>query len=72
MADQQQRKLGNGEGWDSSCQDDPTYKSSLGIPCSTIALSALDCTQFKLLAMTDKEVQELIDACPRSCGIECG
>mmetsp|Transcript_35428 Transcript_35428/g.71799 ORF Transcript_35428/g.71799 Transcript_35428/m.71799 type:complete len:103 (-) Transcript_35428:1820-2128(-) len=61
-----------GEGWDPSCRDDPSYKTRLGIPCSTIAIGRFECRRFTLLSMTDAEVQELIDSCPCSCGIECG
>ena len=47
--------------------DNPAFKTRLGIPCTTIAAGGLDCRQFGLLGMTDREVQELVNNCPCAC-----
>lgn len=51
----------------SAAVDNPAFKTRLGIPCTTIEAGGLDCRQFGLLGMTDREVQELVDNCPCAC-----
>lgn len=55
-------------GWDSSCQDDPLYKSPLGgLPCSEYVNT--QCVLFRHVGFNEEQMHELINSCPCSCGI---
>lgn len=56
--------------WDSSCQDDRSYMSPIGLGCDGFLL--LDCRVFSTVGFNENQVFELIKSCPRACGIECG
>ena len=50
-----------------SCEDDQTYTSPFGMKC--IDHASIDCEQLMALGMQPHEMEELLDACPRSCDV---
>ena len=57
-------------GWSESCQDDPTFRSPLSLPCS--GHQSFDCRMTDIIGFTEDEIYELVNACPCSCRIKCG
>mmetsp|Transcript_21341 Transcript_21341/g.43868 ORF Transcript_21341/g.43868 Transcript_21341/m.43868 type:complete len:247 (+) Transcript_21341:62-802(+) len=58
------------EGWDSTCRDNPTYRSPMDTDCS--AFESFDCDLTMSIGFLDVDVDLLVENCPCSCGIECG
>ena len=50
-----------------SCEDDQDYTSPVGMKCLDHA--SIDCEQLIALGMQPHEMEELLDACPRSCDV---
>jgi len=50
-----------------SCEDDQTYTSPFDMKC--IDHASIDCEQLMALGMQPHEMEELLDACPRSCDV---
>lgn len=50
-----------------SCEDDQIYTSPFGMKC--IDHASIDCEQLIALGMQPHEMEELLDACPRSCDV---
>ena len=50
-----------------SCEDDQDYTSPFGMKC--IDHASIDCEQLIALGMQPHEMEELLDACPRSCDV---
>mmetsp|Transcript_6577 Transcript_6577/g.9980 ORF Transcript_6577/g.9980 Transcript_6577/m.9980 type:complete len:182 (-) Transcript_6577:285-830(-) len=61
-------KRGNSRRSLSSCEDNPSFLTALGIPCA--AHKGINCPSMSLLGLTHQEVDELLDKCPLACG-EC-
>ena len=57
-------------GWDPLCADDPSYVSKLGFRCDQHV--NVDCTGFRRLGFTERQVYALVNKCPCSCRIPCG
>ena len=55
-------------GWGVGCQDNPLYKSSLGLDCSKHVV--MICDEMVKIGFTAAAVDELILNCPCSCHIE--
>ena len=50
-----------------SCEDDQDYTSPFGMKC--IDHASIDCEQLIALGMQPHQMEELLDACPRSCDV---
>ena len=52
------------------CNDDPTYRSRLGLTCSDHVLYDLSggCDAYEKIGFTSHDVSELKERCPKSCG----
>ena len=50
-----------------SCEDDQDYTSPFGMKC--IDHASIDCEQLIALGMQPMQMEELLDACPRSCDV---
>ena len=50
-----------------SCEDDQDYTSPFGMKC--VDHASIDCEQLIALGMQPPEMEELLDACPRSCDV---
>ena len=74
IAQQQQREVQELQachpGWSPICQDDPTYRSQLDLPCW--AHEVIDCKALVEIHFTEQEVMDLVEHCPCACKTECG
>ena len=56
--------------FDGRCSDSPTYVSMMGLGCEEHGI--FDCAMFVgMPGFTRQQVDDLIESCPCSCGIEC-
>ena len=55
-------------GWGVGCQDNPLYKTSMGLDCSKHVV--MICDEMVKIGFTAAAVDELILNCPCSCNIE--
>ena len=60
------------EGWEDSCQDDPSYVSTIIPNAACENFREVDCFAFLSIGVSLETVSELVNACPRSCKVECG
>lgn len=60
------------EGWEDSCQDDPSYISTIIPNARCENFQEVDCFAFLSIGVSLDTVSVLVNACPRSCNIECG
>ena len=59
-------------GWVDTCQDDPTYISTIIPNARCDNFREVDCFAFLSIGVSLNTVSALVNACPRSCNIECG
>ena len=59
-------------GWVDTCQDDPTYISTIIPNARCDNFRDVDCFAFLSIGVSLNTVSALVNACPRSCNIECG
>ena len=55
-------------GWGVGCQDNPLYKTRMGLDCSMHVV--VDCADMTKIGFTEADMEELILNCPCSCDIE--
>lgn len=60
------------EGWEDSCQDDPSYVSTIVPNAACESFREVDCFAFLSIGVSLETVSQLVNSCPRSCNIECG
>lgn len=59
-------------GWKDSCQDDPSYVSTIIPNAACENFREVDCFAFLSIGVSLETVSELVNSCPRSCNVECG
>ena len=57
-------------GWDTSCQDNPSFLSVMGASCRMH--QGFDCTMLHAIGYDEHEVYDVIHNCPCSCEVPCG
>ena len=55
-------------GWGVGCQDNPLYRTRLGLDCSMHVV--VDCEDMTKIGFTEADMDELILNCPCSCNVE--
>jgi len=55
-------------GWGVGCQDNPLYKTRMGLDCSMHVV--VHCEDMTKIGFTEADMEELILNCPCSCNIE--
>ncbi len=58
------------DGWDASCQDDPSFLSVMGASCRLHL--PFDCTMLHAIGYSEQEVYDVINNCPCACKVPCG
>jgi len=51
-----------------ACRDDDTYSDKLGLGCKVYLSAMLSCGEMGVLGFSPKDIQELEESCPVSCG----
>ena len=59
-------------GWKDSCQDDPSYVSTIIPNAACENFREVDCFAFLSIGVSLETVSQLVNSCPRSCNVECG
>ena len=57
-------------GWDTSCQDHPSFLSAMGASCRMH--HRFDCTMLHAIGYSEQEVYDDINNCPCACKVPCG
>ena len=58
------------DGWDTFCQDSPSFVSAMGANCPIH--HRFDCTLLQVIGYTEQEVYDVINNCPCACKVPCG